>query len=119
MCELFELTCGEVASDHRNFMAMEWVLRVTYNNRMSQSRTTTGIFLLILLAVIGYVLVTLPTGIVEQFHHAYQISPWVAYVYAGIVGFGSLLLASLCCSRSCCMCGRIRGRKRRIARGGI
>jgi small GTP-binding protein len=76
-------------------MAMEWVLCVTYNSRMSQSRTTTGIFLLILLAVIGYVLVTLPTGIVEQFHHAYQISPWIAYIYAGIVGFGSLLLASL------------------------
>src|SRR6478672_2669430 len=75
--------------------AMEWVLRVTYNTRMPQSRTTTGIFLLVLLAVIGYVLVTLPTGIVEQFHHAYQISPWVAYIYAGIVGFGSLLLASL------------------------
>jgi uncharacterized protein len=68
---------------------------VTYNSRMSQSRTTTGIFLVILLAVIGYVLVTLPTGIIEQFHHAYQISPWVAYVYAGLVGFGSLLLASL------------------------
>src|SRR3954471_10045961 len=74
---------------------MEWGLRVTYNTPMPQSRTTTGVFLLILLAVIGYVLVTLPTGIVEQFHHAYQISPWVAYVYAGIVGFGSLLLASL------------------------
>src|SRR4051794_35250523 len=75
--------------------AMEWGVRVTYNTRMSQSRTTTGIFLVILLAVIGYVLVTLPTGIIEQFHHAYQISPWVAYVYAGLVGFGSLLLASL------------------------
>jgi small GTP-binding protein len=74
---------------------MEGVICVTYNNRMSQSRTTTGLFLLILLAVIGYMLVTLPTGIVEQFHHAYQISPWVAYVYAGIVGLGSLLLASL------------------------
>jgi small GTP-binding protein len=74
---------------------MEWGWRVTYNSRMSQSRTTTGIFLIILLAVIGYVLVTLPTSIVEQYHHAYQISPWAAYVYAGVVGFGSLLLASL------------------------
>ncbi len=68
---------------------------MTYNSRMSQSRTTTGVFLIILLAVIGYVLITLPTGIIEQYHHAYQISPWIAYVYAGIVGFGSLLLASL------------------------
>ena len=62
---------------------------------MPQSRTTTGIFLVILLAVIGYVLVMLPPQIIEQFHHAYQMSPWIAYVYAGIVGFGALLLGGL------------------------
>jgi small GTP-binding protein len=62
---------------------------------MPQSKTTTGIFLVILLAVIGYVLVMLPTKILQQFHDAYQFSPWVAYIYAVVVGFGALLLSTL------------------------
>ena len=62
---------------------------------MSQSRTTTGVFLVILLAVIGYILVMLPPQLVEQYYHAHTISPWIAYVYAGIVGVGSLLLGGL------------------------
>jgi small GTP-binding protein len=62
---------------------------------MPRSRTTTGIFLVILLAVLGYVLVTLPPRIVEQYHHAAQISSWVGYAYVGVVGFGSLLLGGL------------------------
>jgi small GTP-binding protein len=75
--------------------AMERLIAVTYNTRVSQSRTTTGIFLVILLAVIGYVLVMLPPKIVGEWHHAYEISPWVAYIYAGVVGFGALLLSTL------------------------
>jgi small GTP-binding protein len=74
---------------------MELDKTTAYNTAMPQSRTTTGIFLIVLLAVIGYVLVTLPTKLIEQYHHAYQINPWIAYVYAGVVGFGSLLLAGL------------------------
>jgi len=68
---------------------------VTYNTAMAQSKTTTGVFLVILLAVIGYVLVMLPPRLVEQYYHAHQISPWIAYVYAVIVGMGSLLLGGL------------------------
>ena len=74
---------------------MEWGDCVTYNSVMSQSRTTTGVFLVILLAVIGYVLMSLPPRLIEQYYHAHQISPWIAYVYVGIVGFGALLLGSL------------------------
>ena len=68
---------------------------MTYNTAMAQSKTTTGVFLVILLAVIGYVLVMLPPRLVEQYYHAHQISPWIAYVYAVIVGMGSLLLGGL------------------------
>jgi uncharacterized protein len=68
---------------------------VTYNTAMSQSRTTTGIFLVVLLAVIGYVLVMLPPRLVAEYHHAHEISPWVAYVYVGVVGFGAILLSTL------------------------
>ena len=45
---------------------MEWCAGVTYNNAMSQSRTTTGVFMVIVLAVIGYVLVMLPPRMIEQ-----------------------------------------------------
>jgi uncharacterized protein len=74
---------------------MERLYCVIYNTAMPQPRTTTGIFLVILLAVIGYVLVMLPPQIIEQWHHAYQMSPWVAYIYVGLVGFGALLLGGL------------------------
>lgn len=74
---------------------MEWGIAVTYNNAMSQSRTTTGIFLVIMLAVVGYVLVMLPPRLIEQYYHAHEISPWIAYVYAAVVGVGSLLLGGL------------------------
>jgi uncharacterized protein len=74
---------------------MEWRIAVTYNTAMPQSRTSTGILLVILLAVIGYVLVMLPPRLVEQYYHAHAISPWIAYIYAAVVGFGSLLLGGL------------------------
>jgi small GTP-binding protein len=37
----------------------------------------------------------LPPRMIEQYYHAHEISPWIAYVYAAIVGFGALLLGSL------------------------
>lgn len=62
---------------------------------MPQSRATSVIFLVVLLAVTGYLLVTLPPQLVEQYHHAAQVSPWVGYVYVAIVSFGALLLSGL------------------------
>ena len=62
---------------------------------MSQSRTTTGIFLVVLLAVIGYVLWTMPLKLVDGFSKATEISPWIGYLYLAIVGIGGLLLAGL------------------------
>jgi small GTP-binding protein len=62
---------------------------------MSSSRTTTGIFLVVLLAVIGYVLVTLPPRLVEGFHQAAQMSRWAGYIYIAVVSFGALLLSGL------------------------
>ncbi len=68
---------------------------------MSQSRTTTGIFLVILLAVIGYVLVTLPPRLVEQYYHAHRdqsvdwrTSMWPSSVSAACC-WADLLLAIL------------------------
>jgi small GTP-binding protein len=62
---------------------------------MHQSRTTTGIFLVVLLAVIGYVLWTMPYKLVDGYAKAAEISPWAGYAYLAIVGIGGLLLAAL------------------------
>ncbi|HEX5472787.1 MAG TPA: hypothetical protein VFW73_12930, partial [Lacipirellulaceae bacterium] len=84
--------------EHSMGTAMEQQNVAVYNRLMSQSRTTTGIFLIILLAILGYVLVTLPPRLVEQYYHAAQISPWIGYVYLAVAGIGSLLLAGLLAS---------------------
>jgi predicted GTPase len=62
---------------------------------MSQSRTTTGVFAVIVLAVIGYVLVTIPPRLIEQYHAAAEISQLVGYIYLAVVGLGCLLIGGL------------------------
>jgi small GTP-binding protein len=74
---------------------MERRIVAAYNSAMPQSRTTTGMFLVVLLAVIGYVLVTLPPKFVEQYHNAARVSPWVGYIYVAVVGIGAILLSGL------------------------
>ena len=74
---------------------MEWGNYGVYNRPMSQSRTTTGILAIIVLAVIGYVLVTIPPRLFEGYHHAAEVSAWMGYAYLAVVGVGSLLLGGL------------------------
>jgi small GTP-binding protein len=62
---------------------------------MSQSRTTTGILAVIVLAVLGYVLVTIPPRLFEGYHHAAEAGQWLGYAYLVVVGIGCLLLGSL------------------------
>src|SRR3954465_4823038 len=74
---------------------MEWGNYGVYNRPMSQSRTTTGILTVIVLAVIGYILVTIPPRLFEGYHHAAEVHAWMGYAYLAVVGFGSLLLGGL------------------------
>ena len=74
---------------------MEWRNYGVYNRPMSQSRTTTGVLAIIVLAVVGYVLVTIPPRLFEGYHHAAEVSAWMGYAYLAVVGLGSLLLGSL------------------------
>jgi small GTP-binding protein len=62
---------------------------------MPEGRTTTGIFLVIVLAVVGYVLWTMPHQLVDGYAKAADLSPWAGYIYLAVVGLGGLLLASL------------------------
>jgi hypothetical protein len=62
---------------------------------MPETRTTTGIFLVIVLALVGYVLWTMPHQLVDGYAKAAELSPWAGYIYLAVVGVGGLLLASL------------------------
>jgi len=62
---------------------------------LPETRTTSGIFLVVVLAVIGYVLWTMPYKLVEGYAKAAEINPWAGYVYLAVVGIGGLLLAGL------------------------
>jgi uncharacterized protein len=62
---------------------------------MPRSRHTTGLLVIVSLAVIGYLLVTLPPKLMEQYHAAAEMGRWAAYVYLAFVGTGALLLTGL------------------------
>ena len=49
---------------------MEYRKSTVYNANMPETRTTTGIFLVIVLAVVGYVLWTMPHQLVDGFAKA-------------------------------------------------
>src|SRR3990172_5593372 len=75
-----------------SFAGMERRIVAAYNRPMPESRTTTGIFLVVLLAVVGYVLWTMPYKLIDGYTKAAELSPWVGYAYLAIVGIGGLLL---------------------------
>src|SRR5687768_13411771 len=60
---------------------------------MPAPRLTTGIWLLILAAVVGGLLVWLPPTLVEQYRRAAELSETWAKVYLAAVGLGAALLA--------------------------
>jgi small GTP-binding protein len=62
---------------------------------MPENRTTTGIFLVVVLAVVGYVLWTMPYKLVDGFAKASELNEWLGYAYLAIVGMGGLLLSGL------------------------
>ena len=62
---------------------------------MPRPRHTTGLLVIVSLAVIGYLLVTLPPKLLEQYHTAAEMGPWAAYVYLAFVGTGAVLLLGL------------------------
>ena len=62
---------------------------------MPKPRHTTGLLVVILLAVIGYLLVTLPPKLIEQYGTAKELGQWVGYGYIAVVGTGGLILLGL------------------------
>lgn len=59
---------------------------------MLRLRTTNGIFLIVALAAVGFLLVYIPPKVIAQYDRVRQIGPVATYVYFGLVGLGAVLL---------------------------
>jgi len=60
----------------------------------NQRSRTTGLLLIVVLAVIGYALVQLPTKIIEHYDQAQRLGSAWGYAYLTVVGLGLVLLLS-------------------------
>ena len=62
---------------------------------MPASRHTNGLLAVVSLAVIGYLLFTLPPRVLEHYETAAKLGTWPGYLYLAAVGTGALLLFGL------------------------
>src|SRR5262245_13508498 len=62
---------------------------------MPRLRTTNGLFLIVLLAALGFLLVYVPPKIVEQYERVKGLGPPYTYLYWGMVGTGAAILVLL------------------------
>ncbi len=62
---------------------------------MTGSRHTNGLLALVSLAVIGYLLFTLPPKVIEHYETAAKLGTWLGYLYLAAVGTGAMLLFGL------------------------
>jgi small GTP-binding protein len=74
---------------------MEADTKPTYNQVMPASRHTNGLLAIISLAVIGYLLFTLPPRVIEHYETAAKLGTWPGYLYLAAVGTGALVIFGL------------------------
>jgi small GTP-binding protein len=74
---------------------MEPPSNAAYNRAMTGSRHTNGLLAIISLAVIGYLLFTLPPRMLEYYETAAKLGTWPGYLYLAAVGTGALVLFGL------------------------
>jgi small GTP-binding protein len=74
---------------------MEPLPFTAYNREMPVSRHTNGLLAVISLAVIGYMLFTLPPRVLEHYETAAKLGTWPGYLYIAAVGSGALVIAGL------------------------
>src|SRR6188508_1627443 len=58
-------------------------------------RTKNGVFLIVLMAALGFLLVYVPPKVVELYEHAKGLGPPFTYFYIGMVGTGAAILLLL------------------------
>src|SRR5688572_26647679 len=62
---------------------------------MLRLRTTNGIFLIVALAALGFLLVYIPPKVIEQYDRIKELGPPWAYLYFALVGTGAILLLAI------------------------
>ena len=62
---------------------------------MPRLRTTNGLFLIVLLAALGFLLIYVPTKVVELYDRVKGLGPTYTYLYWGMVGTGAAILVLL------------------------
>src|ERR1043165_1607773 len=62
---------------------------------MPRLRTANGLFLIVLLSALGFLLVYVPTKVVELYDRVKGLGPPFIYFYWGMVGTGAAILALL------------------------
>src|SRR5438067_9222131 len=63
--------------------------------RMARTSRSNGIFLIVLLAAVGVLLVYIPPKMLEQYSRIKALGPPWTYFYFALVGTGALILLSL------------------------
>ena len=58
-------------------------------------RTTNGVFLIVALAAVGFLLVYIPPQVIEQYDRVKQMGPAATYAYFALVGTGAALLLGI------------------------
>lgn len=62
---------------------------------MAGWRTTNGVFLIVALAAMGFLLVYIPPQVIEQYDRVKQLGSAATYAYFAVVGLGAALLLSI------------------------
>src|SRR5687768_9095849 len=62
---------------------------------MPRFRTTNGIFLIVALAALGFLLVYIPPKVIEQYDRVKEMGPAATYAYFALVGTGAVLLLGI------------------------
>jgi len=86
---------------------------------MPRSRSTPRLFLIVLLALLGTLLVTLPPKLIAGYNNAVGHSPWVGYLYLAVVSVGGLLLLGLFLWMFARLWGNTRRKKAHRERRGL
>src|SRR5439155_26561345 len=85
--------------------------------RMSRARTTHGLLLVVLLAAIGFMLIYVPTKVVELYDRVKGLGPPYVYFYWGMVGTGGAILVVLTSAIVLKLWQATRDKSARLARG--
>src|SRR5437868_993471 len=84
---------------------------------MSRLRTTNGVLIVVLLAMIGFMLIYVPTRVIELYDRVKGLGSPYIYLYWGMVGTGAAILVVLTSAIVLKLWQGTREKRARLARG--